>query len=370
MKVKKKGLNIFDKIFLLINGVLSLFLLFSYLAAHIDPAKNWLFAFFGLAFPFLLFANLFMVAYWLLRRSWLVLLPIICILIGWNVVLNNVGIRLPSNKSYKPSLTVLSLMTFNVHNFKPYGYKNDINTKHEFLKLIAEQQPGIIGMQEFFTKKRGQYDMIDSLKSIMQSDHYYYEAFDVAESESAGMAIFSKFPIIAHGMVMLEERKGGNQCLYVDVKDGHTIFRMYNVHLQSIGFEPPDYEYLEAFAKKGKANVIGTKRVFMKLRSAFIKRSQQVKIIKDHAAQCPYPYIISGDFNDTPASYAVTQMSKGLKNAFREKGAGMCRTYNGKFPNYQIDYVMVSPQIEVGSYNIIEKKLSDHYPVKTELLLK
>ena len=370
MKVKKRGLNLLDKIVLYLNSALCFALLLSYLAAFVDPARFWLFAFFGLGFPLLLFANLFMAAYWLIRKSWFVLLPVVCILIGWNVLLNNVGIRLPSNKSYAPNANVLSFMTYNVHNFKPYGYSNDLATKHEFLKLINEQQPGIIGMQEFFTKKRGQYDMIDSVKYIMQTDQYYYEPFDGVEEESAGMAIFSKYPIINKGMVKLAAITSGNQCLFVDVKKDNVIFRVYSIHLQSIGFEPPDYEYLEGLAKHGKMNMTGNKRVFNKLRRAFVKRSAQVKIVKEHAAKCPYPYVLSGDFNDTPASYSVTQMTKGLKNAFREKGAGMSRTYNGNFPNYQIDFVMVSPQIEVGSYNIVEKKLSDHYPVKTELLLK
>ena len=93
-------------------------------------------------------------------------------------------------------------------------------------------------------------------------------------------------------------------------------------------------------------------------------------IIKAHAALCPYPYIISGDFNDTPASYSVNQMAKGLKNAFREKGTGFGRTYNGSFPNYQIDYIMASPQFDVASYQITERKLSDHYPVRSDLVLK
>jgi endonuclease/exonuclease/phosphatase family metal-dependent hydrolase len=122
--------------------------------------------------------------------------------------------------------------------------------------------------------------------------------------------------------------------------------------------------------KHGKVSKLGTRRVFSKLKDAFKLRSEQVKIIKAHANKCPYPYIFLGDFNDTPASYAVTQMAKGMKNTFREKGGGMSRTYNGDFPNYQIDFVMVSPQIDVGSYNVIKKKLSDHYPVVTELLLK
>jgi endonuclease/exonuclease/phosphatase family metal-dependent hydrolase len=63
-------------------------------------------------------------------------------------------------------------------------------------------------------------------------------------------------------------------------------------------------------------------------------------------------------------------MNKGLKNAFREKGSGMGRTYNGSFPNYQIDYIMAGKQFDVLNYNIIEKKLSDHYPVCSDLLLR
>ena len=63
-------------------------------------------------------------------------------------------------------------------------------------------------------------------------------------------------------------------------------------------------------------------------------------------------------------------MCKGLKNAFREKGSGLGRTYNGSFPNYQIDYIMASQQFDVTGYNITEKRLSDHYPVRSDLVLK
>ena len=370
MRAKKRGLHVVDKIFLYINFALCFALLLSYLAAFVDPAKFWLFAFFGLGFPFLLFANIVMIAYWAIRKSWWIFLPLICILIGWNVLLNNIGIRLPSSKSYSTNVNVITLMTYNVHNFKPYGYKNDLGTKHEFLKVIKNEQPTVIAMQEFYTRKRGQYDMIDSCKAILRTGHYYYVPFNSAADESAGMATFSKYPIVASGLIQLAPLVSDNQCLYTDIKKGKSIFRVYNIHLQSIGFEPLDYEYLGSFMKHGKVSKMGTSRVFAKLKDAFKRRSEQVKIIKAHAAKCPYPYIFLGDFNDTPASYSVTQMAKGMKNTFREKGGGMSRTYNGDFPNYQIDFIMVSPQIEVGSYNVIEKKLSDHYPVVTELLLK
>src|SRR5690606_4835784 len=102
----------------------------------------------------------------------------------------------------------------------------------------------------------------------------------------------------------------------------------------------------------------------------FLKRAYQVNLLRTHADTCATPYIIAGDFNDTPISYTVKTISKGLKNSFREKGSGLGVTYNGEFPNFQIDYIMPSRQFEIKNYRIIKKKLSDHYPVRTDLELK
>lgn len=370
MRAKKRNLSFIDKIFLWINYLLCAALLLGYLAPYVDPRKFWPIAFFGLAYPPLLLANLLIMLYWLLRRSWFIGLSLITILIGWNVLSNNIGIRLPNGAGAAANQNILRLMTYNVHDFKRYGAKNDIPTKHEILDLIGQEQPDIIGIQEFFTRKKGQYAMVDSIKKVMRAEHYYFEPTMTSASESIGMAIFSKYPIKSYGLVQLAAKGSGNQCVYVDVEKNNAIFRMYSVHLQSIAFEAQDYKYLGNLSSKGKTDIGATKRVGWKLKTAFQKRAEQVFIIKDHAKKCPYPYVISGDFNDTPSSFAVNQMAKGLRNAFREKGAGLGRTYNGAFPNYQIDYVMASQQFSVWEYKIIEKKLSDHYPLSTVLVLK
>ncbi|MFD0793175.1 endonuclease/exonuclease/phosphatase family protein [Mucilaginibacter litoreus] len=370
MKFKNKKLPFIDRLFLWINYLLCAALLLSYLAPFTDPRKFWPVAFFGLAYPPLLLFNIIIIFYWVIRRSWLVALSVITILIGWSVLKNNIGIRLPPGEGQNPPQNALKIMTYNVHNFKRFGAHNDSSTKHDILSLIADERPDVIGIQEFFTKKKGQYDLVDSVKQAMQAKYYYFEPVMVSQSESIGMAIFSRYPIKSYGLVQLSAKGNGNQCIYVDVQKDNKTFRMYSVHLQSINFEPQDYQYLGNLSAKGKTDIQATKRVGWKLKLAFQKRSEHVFIIKDHAKQCPYPYIISGDFNDTPSSFAVNQMAKGLKNAFREKGAGLGRTYNGAFPNYQIDYVMASQQFDVSDYRIIEKKLSDHYPLSTVLVLK
>lgn len=367
----KKGFSFIDKLFLWINIFLSACLLTSYLAPITNPAKFWPVAFFGLAYPFILFGNAILIIYWLFRKPVWMLLPIICIGIGWKVLNKNIGLRFPDSDNYAPSPNRVRMMTYNVHNFKRYGSKNDISTKQEILQIIRDQQPDVIGFQEFYTKNKGQYDMLDSIKKILNCTNYYFETVRSNADEAIGLAMFSKYPIIAHGMIQLSEHGSENQCIYADIKKGEKTFRVYSVHLQSIHFEAEDYRYLNNVSPDdGKGKVGSASRLGGKLKTAFLKRSEQVFKIKEHAAACPYPYIISGDFNDTPTSFAVNQMSAGLKNAFIEKGSGMGRTYNGSFPNYQIDYIMVSQQFDVMDYLIIEKRLSDHYPVRSDLVLK
>ena len=74
-----------------------------------------------------------------------------------------------------------------------------------------------------------------------------------------------------------------------------------------------------------------------------------------------------GDFNDTPMSYAVNLISNGMNNAFQKKGRGWGVTHFDLLPIFQIDYILSSIDLEVVNYQIIKKKLSDHYPLWADL---
>ena len=370
MKAKKK-LPLFDKLVLWLNCLLCLALVVSYLAPITDPRKYWVISFFGLAYPPVLLLNILMIIYWAFRKSWIVFLSLGCILIGINVFKNNIGLHIGGGDRFVAgNQNAIKFMTYNVHDFKKFSPPRDSSTRREILALIRDEQPDIIGIQEFFTRRRGKYAMTDSMEKGLGYNYHYFVDVNRNADEAIGIAIFSKLPIVNTGLIPLTESNSENQCIYIDVKKADQIFRVYSVHLQSINFKAEDYKYLDTVSKSGKTDMVSTRRLGGKLKRAFIKRADQVFKIKSNARECPYPYIISGDFNDTPTSYAVSQMAKGLKNGFREKGWGLGRTYNGDFPNYQIDYVMVSPAFDVKSYKIIEKKLSDHYPIVTDLVLK
>jgi len=369
MKAKKK-LHLFDRFFLWINILLCIGLLTSYLAPVTDPRSFWLPAFAGLAYPFLLLLNILMIFYWFIRKKWLWFISVITILAGYNILLNNVGFHW-GNKAVdmpKPEKAI-RVMTYNVHHFKRYGSKNDESTRTEILALIRQQQPDLIAFQEYFSRTKGEYDFTDSILTILNVRYFYYKSFTLNPHKTTGMAIFSRYPITNEGVIALSDSSNENQCLFVDVLKDSKPLRFYSVHLRSIGFDPEDYKYLDSVSKKGKTDIRSTRRMGSKLVSAFKKRAEQMYLVKDNSLHCPYPYIVSGDFNDTPSSFAVNQMAKGLKNVYREKGSGFGRTYNGDFPNFQIDYIMTSPQFDIEDYQIIEKKLSDHYPVRSDVLL-
>src|ERR1700761_5647776 len=196
----KRNLTFIDRIILWLNYLLCIALLISYLAPFTDPKKSWVIPFFGLAYPIFFVASIVFITYWLFRRKLYALLSIICIVCGWSVLLNNIGFH--SNGSDAAALKdgkVIRMMTYNVHNFKRYGAKNDVSTKRDILQIIKDEQPDIMGFQEFYTRYKGEYDIRDSIIRIMNTTYYYFQPVTFNITEGIGLALFSKYPIIAHG---------------------------------------------------------------------------------------------------------------------------------------------------------------------------
>ncbi|RZJ82437.1 MAG: endonuclease [Flavobacterium sp.] len=368
--MKKKNFTFFDKLMLLIAIAAAISLFCGILAGKSDPREHIILAFFGLAYPFILLGNLLILFYWLLRKKWVFsVITVLIIFSGWQTLNATFGFFGTAGSNEKATDDLVRVMTYNVHNFTPYGDKITEEVKEQMLAVIREQNPDVICFQEFFTKPKGPFDTVDSLKKMLNTKHYYFVPTLQSSTEAIGLAIFSKYPIVNSGRINFEN-SSGNESIYVDLKLKSQVFRVYNIHFQSISFQGEDYNYLDEVAKEIDLNKASTKRILRMIKSAFIKRSEQVDVMKDHFQSCSTPYIIAGDFNDTPASYAVTKMTDSLNNAFIEKGQGLGRTYNGKFPNFQIDYIATTKDFEVENYHIVKAKLSDHFPVRSDVRLK
>lgn len=361
----------FDLVVLTITYIVLAGLLLSYLTPYIAPDKFWPFAFFGLAYPFLLLGAIVFLIYWSVMRKWISLGILAVILIGYNRITGTIGINTSARTEPADTAGAIKVLTYNIHFFRGPGNAPEGTTSKAIQTFLSAENPDIVCFQEFWTHEEKGVSTIDSIKHVLKVNEYYYRANGEKEhtrQNGTGMVIYSRYPIVAQQWIKLSEVH--NQCLVTDVKKGNSIFRIYNVHFESIGLSPEELSRLKATDIGEKQKIWITRSIGSSLKHAFIARSEQVRKVKEHAGESPYPYIIAGDFNDTPVSYAVHEISEGLKNTFVEKGKGFCRTYNGKYPNFQIDYVLVSPDFDVLSYKVGKVKYSDHFPVITELKIK
>jgi endonuclease/exonuclease/phosphatase family metal-dependent hydrolase len=367
MKNTKRKKSFFFYTFLLLNIIAVLALFVSYGASWVKPSVFWPIAFFGLAYPFIVLIHLLFIIYWIFRRRWTFLLSVIALGIGWNTLLNYV--QYTSKNQSESTANQITVVSYNAHLFKPIKTnKYDKKSKHEMLDMLLSQKADVLCIQEFYSRKQGAYDIEDSLK---QAGYRYSRKliFEENDMEELSMAVFSKHPIIGFEHIPFYNEPHANSCMAIDIDMGTDTIRMYNVHLQSISFQPEDYQYLDQVKSEVNADVIGSKRIGYRLKAAFLLRGEQAEKVKEHMEDSPYPVIVCGDFNDTPNSYAFHVISNNLQNGFREKGQGIGNTYNGAFPNFQIDYILCDKDLEVLSYRIVKKKYSDHYPVVAKLAL-
>ncbi len=365
----KNKTSFFGKFVLFIAVLTAIALICGTMAGKTDPIKNIYIAFIGLAYPFILLANILFLLWWLVSKKWIfAVITILVICSGWHTLIATYGFFGKAGNNEKDEEKLVRVMTYNIHYFKPYGDEINEEVKEKMLDVVKQQNPDVICFQEFYTKYKGPFDTVDTLKKMLNTKYFYFAPTMKSESEAFGLAIFSKYPIKGKGLIRFPN-SDGNESIFVELAIQNQLVRLYNIHLQSISFDKEDYTYLDR-VKGMDAEVGSTKRILKMLKSAFRKRSLQVEMMKSHMKTCTIPYIIAGDFNDTPASYAVTRMTDSLNNAFIEKGQGLGKTYNGKFPNFQIDYIATTKDIEVTNYHIIEAKLSDHFPVRSDLRLK
>jgi endonuclease/exonuclease/phosphatase family metal-dependent hydrolase len=360
--------NFIRKILFWVNLIFALTLIAAYAANYINPVYFWPFAFFGLAYPFLLVINMGFLIFWIWRRKWIMLVSLTAILCGWANVNRYIQIRLPhKEKIVKEDVKIL---TYNVRLFNYYEWDKRKGIRDSILLFVNEQNPGIVCMQDYVTisnKPEMSEAYTDSLLNPFHWKHILY-TYRLQQSYRYGLATYSKYPIIGQGSIRFNN--SNNSCIYSDIVIKNDTLRVYNVHLQSIKFRKNYYYFADSIAMHLNTNRIDEIRdISNHLKIAFIKRAEQVDELEQHIRRSPYPVIVCGDFNDTPVSYTYERMRSNLEDSFIGSGSGIGSTYRGKFPSFRIDYIFHSKGIKSVRYQTYRINHSDHYPVSGSLKL-
>ena len=358
----------FYKILLYITYFIAIALATSYLSVYINPQKVWWLAFMGLAFPYLLFANVISAILWLVsHRQKVVLIPLITLVLGWG----HIGkvVQLSGRKSEISDSTSFNVLTYNVRAFNIYKWNESDSAANDIFKLINEKNPQVICFQEFAVNNKRGYSFTEIEKKLSGTPYTHYYGRHSTSNDFRGLAIYSAFPIVKRGVIPFTNTN--NASIYCDILINSDTVRIYNNHLQSIKLAAEDYALIDTIKLQyNEQQMKGIKEISLRLRDAFIIRAKQGERIKEHSLESPYPVIICGDFNDTPISYTYHIVKKGLYDAFIESGRGIGNTYIGKVPSFRIDYILHSKMLESLKFECIKADYSDHYPLECSIRFK
>ena len=346
--------------------ILTLFcLVLSYLSPFVHPKTIPFLPFFGLLYPVILFFVLVLLVFYIFARSRWVFVILTMLLVGGKLHFRQ--FVLGSTKLSEPQSSDWKIMSFNVRLFDLYNYSVDQSNinRLKILDFLESVQPDVVCFQEFYHQdKTKDFPTRDSLIVRLHSKDYHERySYKSRGRKNFGIAMMSKFPMIAKGEVPLQLEigdKSDNYCIFADINRGEDTIRVYNVHLQSIKLTKNDYTLFDENGKAipNRTNII--ENAFVKLRTAYPRRAQQAQLVLEHAESSPYPVVFCGDFNDTPLSYTYNQFYKNFVDAFRETSWGIGSTYAGKIPAGRIDYIFHSTDLEAFNFEIQQSVVSDH----------
>ncbi|MDR2929053.1 MAG: endonuclease/exonuclease/phosphatase family protein [Cytophagaceae bacterium] len=362
------------KIFRSISFILALALAFLLLGAtataYISPVTLHVFTLAGFGFPALWMLNLILLVWFLIRkRQWFALIPLPVLLLTinhWNNTFQMRGRKIDNTQTLELPLKVMS---YNTRMFDYYRHSGMSETPDNIYDFITSRDPDVVCFQEFYSNvTRPQYNPSYIMARFKQYKFKHIEYVYKSHSGS-GIATFSKYPIVDKGDIRFEQ--SNNMSIYTDINVKGKVVRVFNNHLESIGFRTADLQVLDSLEFRINARQRqGLERILQKLNRAFAMRAEQSEVIARHIANSPYPVIVCGDFNDTPVSYVYRTMRGKLRDAFRESGFGFGGTYNGKLPSLRIDYIFHSPEFDACNFTQFNVKYSDHYPIMTTINLK
>ncbi len=353
MLLKKIG-----KVFLLALNILFVTALFiSYCSAFIPPDKWWFFSFFGLGFLYIYLINLLFIVFWLILKSRYFIISMIFCLVGFGFISRY--IQLGGEKAKKGDLKVIS---YNVKFFVGNGVKSSKTVADSILKFLASENPDLICLQEVRLKNSAVFnlDQIKARHSFVK--HYQY----ASSSTDLGSVTMTRFPVARMEEIRFKGTR--NIAIFTDIVVGKDTIRVFNVHLQSYWIDPNKYSIIESPMISESDDLREVKEVGLKVIKASMLRARQARVISEQIRNSPYPVIVCGDFNDTPASYTYRKTRGNLKDSFVESGKGFAWTYISQLPSFRIDYIMHSKEYRSYNYRQVNLKLSDHIPVTCDLV--
>ncbi|MGL5507333.1 MAG: endonuclease/exonuclease/phosphatase family protein [Paraclostridium sp.] len=221
-------------------------------------------------------------------------------------------------KKFPPPKEV-KIISYNIHS----GLDKDMfPSLFDIIDFLRIANADVICLQEVNESAKAGFQ-VSSLKEDLNM-YAHFGANVVELGSNYGLATYSKYPIISQKHKYLSSKTEQRGMIHTEVKlGGGRKLNIINLHL---GLDESERELqlyeVETF----------------------------VKTLTD-------PYIVVGDFNQGD----IVINNDIFKDVAEEVNQNNTLTYATSLD--RIDYILVSPDIEVIDYDVIKKNMSDHFPI-------
>ena len=367
-------MRILYKVFVAIISIISaLLLLGASFASYLGPSKFPFLTVLGLSYEYLVFLNLAVILLAAFKNKYFAILPLVAIGYGFPKPIQIVQFNSPEPVQVADKNHSVKILSYNVHLFNKALFVGQYQLRDSIESFLVRQKADIYFIQEFYhNEKKKASNNFERIPLSLGTPYNYFE-HDKGKNDKPnyffGAAIFSKYPIIEKGVVVTYNG-GKAQAVYADIETPAGIVRTYNIHLQSLGFDDEEYDFLKrAHGIEIERAFDNSKSVYKKIIAAAKVRVTQTMAIEDHMRGCEYPIIMAGDFNETPFSFNTHSLRKYMRDGFIRKGKGMGTTFEGVgfLPPLRIDYILTSRGVDFLDFQTHDVDFSDHRPLTATL---
>lgn len=338
------------------------------ISPYINPWHFWMAALAGLAFPLIWLLNSINLLFSLFVDKRIFYVTLIYLMAGTPMMMRHFSISL--KMGCDDETEQFSIMSYNVEGFGGIAGKDKYAGQKIIHTYINDKKPDIICLQEYSMKGRKHGAFYKTLTENLHLSYKQLSGYNAeALSTSTILVTASRHEILYQGIVYSPDNE--IFAIFSDILLGSDTVRVFNVHLQSVKLISEKQilkpERDQVLKKKSARNVISSLR---KLKIAFRIRSHQSQILAGSIKASPYPVIVAGDFNDTPASFSFKTIGKSLKEAAYLRTNGFSRTYAESYYPLKIDHIFMDKALNICNFRRDKVELSDHFPVMAGFSLK
>lgn len=368
------------KIFLITIWLSSLLVyVFAAATPYFHPEKWVALTFLSLLFPYVFSFVLVQMVIWFLLRKNFAIISLFFILLGFQNIKNCFALNWPTSFQQKKPNEHIRVLSWNVNEFINSEIIADTpnNPRRGIFNFIAKTNADVLCLQDFSSSSNNSI-YLNNFTYIKDSLNYPFVFITIDDNrgmkgfmEGYGTAIYSRLPFVDTGRFAYKEMKIPEHLNYVTVKKGSNILRLYNTHLRSMSLKGVNPAIASKPLITNADTAIKTnKNIASLIRTFDLVHAGQANFIKPIINQSSYPFLFCADLNAVPSTYVYHTLSKGLKDAFLEKGIGIGNTYDGVAPNLRIDVVLMHPSIQLKQLFTPKPSLSDHFPILVDVAVK